>query len=144
LLAKRPHNSECLSDINRNDGTPFDDIKQSSDYIVDYYGSTYRRQLTDLRNNAIDEFLGDTAEVPAVIGSKLNDAEREELEQGITLEEFDKAVEVAKNNTAPGIDSICNRFIKNFWPYFRKPLFEYAKCSYNKGNLTDNFRSAKI
>ncbi len=143
-LAKRPHNSESLSDINRNDGTPFDDIKQRSDYIVNYYASTYRKQVTDLRNNAIAEFLGDTAEVPAVIGSKLNNVEREELEQAITLAEFDKAVEVAKNNTAPGIDSISNRFIKKFWPYFRKPLFDYANCCYNKGNLTDNFRSAKI
>jgi hypothetical protein len=143
-LAKRPHNSECLSDINREDGTPFDNSKQRSDYIVDYYASTYRKQLTVLPYNAIDEFLGDTAGIPAVIGSKLNNDERDELEQGLSLAEFDKAVELAKNNTAPGIDSISNRFIKNFWPFFRKPLFDYALCCYNKGNLTDNFRSAKI
>jgi hypothetical protein len=89
-------------------------------------------------------FLGDTAEIPSVVNSKLSDEERNELEQGLTLIEFDKAVELAKNNTAPGIDSISNKFIKNFWPYFRKLLFEYANCCYNKGTLTENFRSAKI
>jgi hypothetical protein len=74
-LAKRSHNSECLSDINRDDGTPFDNTKQRSDYIVDYYASTYRRQVTVIPNNAIHEFLGDTADIPVVTGSKLNNDE---------------------------------------------------------------------
>jgi hypothetical protein len=58
-----------------------------------------------------------------VLESKLSDDEREDLEQDLTIAEFDKAVEGAKNNTAPGIDSISNKFIKTFWPFFRKPLF---------------------
>jgi hypothetical protein len=45
---------------------------------------------------------------------------------------------------APGIDSISNRFIQNFWHIFRVPLFEYTKCCYAKGTLTENFHCAKI
>jgi hypothetical protein len=54
------------------------------------------------------------------------------------------AVEQAKLNTSPGIDSISNRFIKRFWPIFRRPLFNYTTHCCNTGRLTDNFRSAKI
>jgi hypothetical protein len=94
--------------------------------------------------NPLARFLGDTANHPEVRSSKLSEIERDELELELNIAEFDKAVEVSKNNTAPGINSISNRFIKTFWPYFRKPLFEYSKHCYNRGTLTDNFRSAKI
>jgi hypothetical protein len=62
----------------------------------------------------------------------------------LRLEEFDVAVEQAKLNTSPGIDSISNRFIKRFWNIFRKPLYEYTIHCYGTGRLTDNFRNAKI
>jgi hypothetical protein len=113
-LAKRPHNSECLSDLNKDDGSPFDDAKHRSDHIVSHFANAYRKQVRVLPENAITSFLGDTAEIPAVVNSKLSMDEREQLERVLTLAEFDKAVELAKNNTAPGIDSISNRFIKNF------------------------------
>jgi hypothetical protein len=58
--------------------------------------------------------------------------------------EFDTAVDKAKCNTSPGIDSISNRFIKHFWYIFRKPLFDYANACYLSGMLTNNFRCAKI
>jgi exonuclease III len=143
-LAKRPQNSESLSDINRDDGTPFDNRNVRSDYIKSYYENIYKRVPVDITDQSINNFLGDTVNHPEVLGSKLSENEREELEQDLTILEFDKAVESAKNNTAPGIDSISNKFIKTFWPFFRKPLFDYTKHCYNKGTLTDNFRSAKI
>jgi hypothetical protein len=143
-LAKRPQNSECLSDINQDDGTPFDNRNVRSDYIKSYYENIYKRVPVDITDQSINNFLGDTADHPEVLGSKLSENEREELEQDLTILEFDKAVESAKNNTAPGIDSISNKFIKTFWPFFRKPLFDYTKHCYNRGTLTDNFRSAKI
>ncbi len=79
-----------------------------------------------------------------VIDSKLSAEEREELEMDLRIEESDVAVEQAKLNTSPGIDSISNRFIKRFWSIFRRPLFNYTTHCYNSGRLTDNFRSAKI
>jgi hypothetical protein len=79
-----------------------------------------------------------------VVASKLNDEERDELDKDLTIVEFDKAIERAKLNTAPGIDGISNRFIKKIWYIFRKPLFDYANCCFEKGVLTDSFRVAKI
>jgi hypothetical protein len=79
-----------------------------------------------------------------VVECKINNEEREYLERALTLGEFDRAMEKAKINTSPGIDSISNRFIKKFWHIFRVPLFNYANCCYEKGTLTENFRCAKI
>jgi hypothetical protein len=143
-LAKRPQNSESLSDINNVDGTPFDGQEQRSIFVKNYYAETYRNVECNVNDQSINLFLGDTANHPEVLASKLSELERNELEQELNINEFDKAVEISKNNTAPGIDSISNRFIKTFWPYFRKPLFDYSKHCYNRGTLTDNFRSAKI
>jgi hypothetical protein len=125
-LAKRPQNSECLSDINNIDGTPFESRDRRCDFIKNYYTETYKRVQCNVNDQSINTFLGDAANHPDVLASKLSEAERDELETDLNITEFDKAVEVAKNNTAPGIDSISNRFIKTFWPYFRKPLFEYS------------------
>jgi hypothetical protein len=70
--------------------------------------------------------------------------ERDELERELSINEFDRAINKARMNTAPGIDSISNRFIKTFWHIFRIPLLDYANCCYRKGMLTENFRCAKI
>jgi hypothetical protein len=84
-LAKKPHNSESLSDINNNDGTPFENPKQRSDYITDYYASAYRC-IPNVRNNTpIADFLGDVANHPSVLGSKLSNDEHDDLEQELTL-----------------------------------------------------------
>jgi hypothetical protein len=143
-LAKRPQNSENLSDINQDDGTPFENREERSNYIKSFYERIYKRVPDNVTDQSITSFLGHTATHPQVLDSKLSDVEREDLEQDLTIDEFDKAVEGAKNNTVPGIDSISNKFIKTFWPFFRKPLFEYTKTCYTRGTLTDNFRSAKI
>jgi hypothetical protein len=133
-LAKRPKNSDCLSHINNADGTPFENREVRGEYIKNYFAETYKRVPCEANNQSISTFLGDTATHPDVLSSKLSEAERNELEGDLSIAEFDKAVELAKNNTAPGIDSISNRFIKTFWPYFRKPLFDYTKYCYNRGS----------
>jgi hypothetical protein len=116
-LAKKPHDSSCLVDICNDDSTPFETSTERDSYIEEYYASTYKRVDVVLHNNAINDFLGDIVNNPVVVLSKLNVEERETLERGITIQEFDKAIEKAKLNTSPGIDSISNRFIKNFGTY---------------------------
>ncbi len=62
----------------------------------------------------------------------------------LSINEFDVAINIAKIDTAPGIDSISNRFIKTFWHIVRVPLFYYANCYYRNRMLTENFCCAKI
>ncbi len=143
-LAKKPLSSDSLVDICKENGEPFEDPNERDTYIRNYYADTYKKIPNDGNNSTIGNFLGNIVDHPEVLASKLGDDEREQLEQEISIVEFDLALEKAKLNTSPGIDSISNRFIKNFWYIFRVPLFEYAKCCYNKGTLTENFRCAKI
>jgi phage tail protein X len=54
------------------------------------------------------------------------------------------AVKQIKLNSSPGIDGISNKFIKKFWHLFRSPLFNYTNYCLDRGQLTENFRVAKI
>ncbi len=143
-LAKRPHCADNLGDIVKDDGSPFESKQERDSYIKEHFASTYRRVPDTVNEQSINNFLGDVANREEVLASKLNQDERDELESRIEITEFDAAIEKAKLNTSPGIDSISNRFIKTFWYIFRKPLFDYAQCCYDKGILTENFRCAKI
>jgi hypothetical protein len=113
-------------------------------FIREYFAETYKKVPEPAMAQSINQFLGDVAEHLDVLSSKLNHDERESLERELTIDEFDNAIDKAKLNSPPGIDTISNRFIKTFWHIFRVPLYDYAKCCYNKGMLTKNFRCAKI
>ncbi len=143
-LAKKPHNSDNLTEIVREDGVPFDTARERDTHIRNYFANTYKQVPDTVTNQSIPDFLGEVAENPDVLASKLSNDERIELERPLPILEFDKAVSKAKSNTSPGIDSISNRFIKHFWYAFRNPLFDYANACYINGMLTTNFRCAKI
>jgi hypothetical protein len=143
-LAKKPKNAESLVDIRKDDGSLFESVSERNNYIRNYYADTYKKLPDTVTARTIDNFLGDVANHPSVVACKISNDEREHLERDLTLAEFDRAIDKAKLNTSPGIDSISNRFIKKFWHIFRVPLFNYAKCCYDKGILTENFRCAKI
>jgi hypothetical protein len=143
-LAKQPASDALLSDIRNTDGTEFIDCSERERYISDYYKELYKNKDQGGDQGSIEDFLGEVAQHPDVVGSKLNDAEKAELERPLTLREFDVSIKKAKKNTAPGIDGVSNRFINKFWEFYRVPLFKYAVNCYDTGRLTDNFRSAKI
>jgi hypothetical protein len=98
----------------------------------------------NLANISIEEFLGDVATHPEVILSKLTEEEKQNLDRPLTIAELDFSISKAKINSAPGIDGISNRFIRDFWEYLRVPLHKYALCCLEKGEFTCNFRSSKI
>jgi hypothetical protein len=75
---------------------------------------------------------------------KLNENEKIRLEQEISREELDLALEGANPSSAAGIDGISTKFIKRYWDIFREPLFKYARTVFAKGNLTRTFRTAII
>ena len=121
--------------------------RASTIFYKDLYKVPDPAQGVNNVNNAgmsIEEFLGDVAFEEEVINSKLSDLERNNLESPLTIEELDNSMKNAKLNSAPGIDGISNRFIRDFWEFLRVPLFKYTQKCYEKGELTENFRSAKI
>jgi hypothetical protein len=58
--------------------------------------------------------LGDAAFEEEVLNSKLSDEEKNNLEEPLSIDELDASLNKAKLNSAPRIDGISNRFIKDF------------------------------
>ncbi len=63
----------------------------------------------------IEDFLGPAICMhPLVVGSKLTEVERAELDRPLQMCELDKALASANMRSAPGIDGYSNRFIREF------------------------------
>ncbi len=85
----------------------------------------------------IEQFLG--AEIlnhPLVRNLKLDNNERVRLDQEISLDELDLALDEANTSSAAGVDGISTKFIKRYWEIFREPLYKYSRAVFAKGTLT--------
>jgi len=144
-LAKKSGADEDLTDIKDDNNADFTGPKEQETHITNFYKELYRKQDNlGVRDCNIEEFLGNIANNEIVQNSKLTEDEKNELDTELTLDEFDKSMNQANLNSAPGINGISNRFIKKFWNLFRVPLFKYSKCALDRGSLTDSFKTAKI
>jgi exonuclease III len=123
----------------------FQSNNERYEYVTQFYENLYKKpNIPEPGPDCVRAFLGDIADHPAVLESKLNENEKIDLDTDLTVEEFDKAVEQIKLNSSPGIDGISNKFIKTFWHLFRTPILNYAKHCLEAGTLTDSFKIAKI
>ncbi len=144
-LAKKPDSGESLNNLKDENNLYFESDKLREEHIISFYRDLYKSPVQAQTNNtALESFLEDVTHHPEVESSKLNDEEKNFLDRPLTIGELDNLVKKCKINSSPGIDGISNRFIKEFWEFFRVPLFNYANTCYAKGELTLNFRSAKI
>jgi hypothetical protein len=67
-----------------------------------------------------------------VLNSKLSADEAHSLDSPISLQELDTAAEEGDVRTAAGADGVSNAFVKKFWSFFRKPLYDYMHCCFRK------------
>jgi hypothetical protein len=135
-----------MSQIRDDNGVPFLTEKLRNEYVKDFYRKLYEVPPGSRENfeNCVYEFLGDLTNHPVVRGSILTEEESLALEGDVTLEELDEAVSSCNLNSAPGIDGICNRYIRKFWPFFREPLLRYTRECLATGKMTDTFNTALI
>jgi len=142
-LAKAPENCSSLSELRSDLNETFATTADRETHVTNYYQDLYKALIIQ-NPTSIHDFLGETATNPEVLKAKLSDEEKNLLETPLSIAELDFSVNKSKNNRAPGIDGISNNFIKEFWQYFRVPLWEYANCCFPKEAFTDRFRSSKI
>ncbi len=115
-LAKQSCTDALLSDIRNDNGIDFIDSNDRENYITEYYRDLYRvRANNNIDNDSILHFLGDVSVHPDVVGSKLTENEKNDLERPLNLAELDSSAKKGKLNTAPGIDGMTNKFILHFW-----------------------------
>jgi len=135
-LAKTPVKTDTLDIISDDNSQPFDNSDLRNSHIHRYYQDLYKKPLQNNvgRNDfSIEDFLGDCANHPDILSSKLNEEEKNLLDRPFGIEELDLAVKKIKINSAPGGDGISNRFISKNWNLFRVPLFKYAIKCFDKG-----------
>jgi len=150
-LAKTPQKNESIDTICDDNGLVFDEPEMRNNHIHSYYRDLYRKpnrvpvpNMVEVGSLSIEEFLGEAANHPEVLKSKLNENEKNFLDRPLSIDELDFSVKKVKKNSAPGGDGISNRFILKNWNLLRVPLFKYATTCFEKGTLTNNFRSANV
>jgi hypothetical protein len=146
-LALTSNANAQLKSITHINGIPIAENDDHVEKLVSYFENIYKNtDSIDINSSmGISDFLGeDIASHPLVTNSKLTKDEYVALDAPLSLAELDKSIDKCNIKSAPGIDGLSNAFIKQYWQFFRVPLFNYATCCYEKGRLTTNFRSASI
>ena len=144
-LAKNSKSEASLSDITRDDGSGFNCHDDRTRYITASFSELYKKPMDELiRENCIEDFLGDTLDNNIVTQARLTNEQNLELESDLTIEELDQSINNAKMKSAPGPDGYSNKFIHKFWDIFRTPLFKITNLCFQREKLTYNFKTANI
>jgi hypothetical protein len=148
LFLNLTKNRSCaaLEGIRNPDGSVFTNETERHNYIFRSYQNLFRARDRDpLPETAVEDFLGpEIANSDLVNNSKLSNAEAEALEAPLTITELDDSVKKSKMRSAPGMDGYSNLLIQRCWKFLRYPLLNYCNACYNSGQLTHNFKSARI
>jgi len=146
-LAKSTRPTSMLSGIKNELGMEFENEVDQKKYILEYYGSVYKIPTGRKKvvKGDIEKFLGpEILNHPLVKGSIIPESLRDELDKPLTINELDNALNKLNSKSAAGIDGFSSKFIKKTWFLLRVPLLNYSLTCFEKGRLTDNFRSACI
>jgi hypothetical protein len=141
-------NNEPDLDTIKIDNPDFINVENNEAFIMDFYETLYKigaNPNPNMQNTiSIDESLGEVKDNEHVIGSKISENEKNFLDRQLPMTEFDRAMDTCNKKSALGTDGLSNNFTRCFWQYLRVPLLKYANCCFEKGNLTNSFRTAKI
>jgi hypothetical protein len=146
-MVKGSTQEASLTSVRDYEGRPFPTQEDQKNFIRDHFAKSFKKPENEPENleGCIERFLGeDILAHPLVRNMKLNEEERNILENDLSLEELDNALDGANSNSAAGIDGINTRFIKQFWFIFREPLQRYAMTCFQKKQLTPSFKTAVI
>jgi hypothetical protein len=72
----------------------------------------------EVTQDDLKEFLGPVQHHATVVDAKISDMEKTNLENPLSLQEFDKAIRQSNKKSAPGTDGLNNKFIEHFWKFF--------------------------
>jgi hypothetical protein len=132
-----------LEELTDDQGVAFDSVDARGEFVRDFYSKLYEKD--DSVTGVIEDFLGvDICNHPLVMESKLKENEKNELDRPLCLDELDKALEKANIKSAPGVDGFSYRYIRNFWEFYRYPLFLAASEGLERNSLPGFFKTAII
>ena len=147
LCMAKTVNNDSIDNICDNNEVPFVNSKLRAEHITNFYSNLYKvpADAPDDFTGCIERFLGpEICSNQSVSSMKLGEEESRRLDRPLSIEELDRALELANKKSAPGIDGVSNKVICKIWHLVRIPLLNYANCCFRKGRLTDTFRTACI
>ena len=102
-LVKSCKKESTLDGIVREDGNIFTNKSEQEEYICKSFEELYKKPDENILGaECIRDFLGEVSNINTVQEAKLNDMEKNLLEQPLKIEELDESIKMAKTKSAPG------------------------------------------
>lgn len=138
-LEKKNYNDKTISSIYNEAGN----LLTKQEDILRYEKEHYQRQHSPLPASRIDLSLHPDPFCSPPPNS-LDDMDREVLNDGLSLDEFEKAARSMQNGKSPGCDGIPIEFYKRFWDIVGPLLLASFQFSAEKGILSPDQRRAVV
>ena len=133
-LEKSNSNSKNMSRIRLPSGCITEDPNEIRMHVRNFYESLYSSSVVD--KSALEYLLPDSIVYdPSLL---------EDLEDPLSEEEFDVAVQHLGKNKSPGLDGLTSEFFQVFWPTLRDDFFSVICSSFESGALPPSLRRAVI
>jgi hypothetical protein len=114
-LVKNAEKSDTPTIIRDDEGRDFNSLNELKEYVGSYFKNIYKKDNETQDTNGINQinnFLGEHITLKEEIrNAKLTVAEREELDQPLSLLELERSMNNANMKSAPGSNGISNKFI---------------------------------
>ncbi len=132
-----------IDQIKGDDGRNFNTVGEREKYIRDFYAGIYKKRMDNLIR--IEDFLRERGEDHGwVNGKKLNEEEREDLEQEITMDEIKRALDGSNFESTSGWDGVTFRALRVFWNSLCEPMLKMIRETFAEGELMDTFKLGLI
>ena len=139
-LEKRNSEIKHMKAIINSNGTLINNPNSILNEQASFYCKLYSSNKTmseDIKN--LEHTFLANEEIP-----KLEEEQRTELEEPLTIIELSKALKDMANNKSPGLDGFTTNFYKFFWSDIKLILYECYQYSYKTGMLCDGQRQGII
>ncbi len=142
-LSKEGGLCDDINQIKKGNGRAFDTEEERGNYITEFYSNIYKKRLDNILR--IEDFLqGEWNYGEYLQRKKLNDAERQDLDQAVTMDEVKKALDGSNFESSSGWDGVTFRAIRKFWGVLSEPMLKMIQETFREGELMETFKLGLI
>jgi len=131
---KREGARKSMLHLKKSDGTVTTNPKEMRTMAIDFYTELFSDGPCDI--GCMEDLF---KELP-----KLTDAQRNQMDFEIDIDEITQAVNQLSSGRVPGIDGLPSEFYKQFWDLLKDDLFDVFKSSYKRKELPTSCKRAVL
>ena len=141
-LLKNEKKNHSLSNIRDYNGQKIQSDDDKKKFISDHFKSQF--SVPAFSEISISTFFGCDLNDPSLNDFKLNDLDKERLEQPITILEIEEVLNNANSNSACGLDGIPMKSLLFFWDLIKDTIVLAFNCMFEKSSLKGLMNISKI